>query len=244
MKIASLVRIKFLPAVLAGLSLFACEDQESTTTVSGRVINFGSRQPIEGAIVQLKDGVGSDFFGVPGNTSSDKRNETVTDANGEFTVSLTGEHGPALGVSKEGYDFNPDWNSGVAVGVKLYGRGGGEYQNEVFEMKAQAGFNPIFKSTVPVEPTDSLIIFSDYTKPDVPANELKDWLNTGWNHLYIGQQTSRFVPGAPAEELTKLTTGDTYTPYQIAYTRDGQWYTKIDSVYIKSFEVYTDTIYY
>ncbi len=192
----------------------------------------------------MKDGVGSDFFGVSGNTSSDKRNETVTDANGEFTVSLTGEHGPALGVSKEGYDFNPDWNSGVAVGVKLYGRGGGEYQNEVFEMKAQAGFNPIFKSTLPVKPTDSLVIVFNGLRPDSPANLIKYRLNSGWNKLYVGQQTSRFITTTALEEFVVPTTGDTYTEYQIAYTRDGQWYTKIDSVYIKSFETFADTIYY
>ncbi len=48
MKIASLVRIKVLPAVLAGLSLFACEDQESTTTVSGRVSTLAQSSLLKG----------------------------------------------------------------------------------------------------------------------------------------------------------------------------------------------------
>ena len=129
------------------------------------------------------------------------------------------------------------------MGIKSYGFGG-TYESQVLELKAKAGFNPLFVNTVPVQPTDSLIIFTDYTKPDVPANQLKDWLNTGWNTLCVGEQTCRVVSTASLDERVILTTGDTYRVYQIAYTRNGQWETKIDSVYIKSFETFTDTIYY
>ena len=235
-------RLILIVAIL--LTLSSCMDDEFTTTVSGKVVNFGSREPIEGAYVYLKDGVGSSGVVIyDGNTSSSKRSEVLTDANGEFTVSLTGEYEAFLSVGKEGYQEFIVANEGAAVGIKSYGFGG-SYENQVLELKAEAGFNPLFVNTVPGQLTDSLIIFTDYTKPDVPANQLKDWLNTGWNTLCVGEQNCRVVSTASLDEHVILTTGDTYRVYQIAYTRNGQWETKIDSVYIKSFETFTDTIYY
>ena len=65
--------------------------------------------------------------------------------------------------------------------------------------------------------------------------------------MYVGQQISRFIAVDNRnilEESGPFAVGDTYAEYQIAYTRNGQWETKIDSVYIKSFETFTDTIYY
>jgi len=41
-----------------------------------------------------------------------------------------------------------------------------------------------------------------------------------------------------------LVIGDFFNPYWIKYQIDGQWKEKIDSVYVKSFETFTDTIYY
>ncbi|HON53193.1 MAG TPA: hypothetical protein P5243_11105 [Bacteroidales bacterium] len=42
-----------------------------------------------------------------------------------------------------------------------------------------------------------------------------------------------------------LARGDFYYPYGIIWQENGVWQTgRIDSVYIKSFETYTDTIYY
>ena len=185
MKTNRIVSIAILPLLL---SLSACMDEEFTTTVSGKVINFGSREPVEGAYVYLKDGVGASGVVIyESNTSSDKCSETYTDANGEFSVSLTGEHVAYLGVvGPEGYQEFIIAQEGAAVGVKSYGYGG-SFENQVLELKAQAGFNPLFVSRVPIITTDSLIIFFVYTKPDVPPNELKDWLHTGWNTLCIGQ---------------------------------------------------------
>ena len=239
-------RLILIVAIL--LTLSSCMDDEFTTTVSGKVVNFGSREPVEGAYVYLKDGVGSSGPIIyDGNTSSDKRSEVLTDANGEFTVSLTGEHAAYLGVvGPEGYQEFIIAEGGAAVGVKSYGFGG-NYENQVLELKAEAGFNPLFVNTILGQPTDSLIILYQDIRRDLPANQIKRRLNSGWNTLYVGQQASRFISADNPEELNKPvapTTGDTYTPYQIAYTRNGQWVTKIDSVYIKSFETFTDTIYY
>ncbi len=247
MRIVNQIYKIILPTVLAGL-LGCARDDEFTTHVSGKVVNRFTQEPIPDVYVLLKDGIGaSGVIIIDSETASDKRSETYTDANGAFSLELTGSFYPALGASKVGYEFDPDWTDGVGEGFKSYALGGGSHENQVLEMETQAGFNPIFESTVPVNPTDSLIILFQDTRRDLPANQIKRRLNSGWNTLYVGQQASRFISADTPEELNKPvapTTGDTYTPYQIAYTRNGQWETKIDSVYIKSFETFTDTIYY
>ena len=155
------------------LALLGCMDDEFTTTVSGKVVNFGSREPVEGACVYLKDGVGSSGVVIyEGNTSSDKRSEVLTDANGEFTVSLTGEYEAFLSVGKEGYQEFIVANEGAAVGIKSYGFGG-SYENQVLELKAEAYFNPLFESKIPVQPSDSLAIIYEGTRRDLAADQLK-----------------------------------------------------------------------
>ncbi len=221
MIIARVVSTVTLLVSLVGL--FACEDEEFTTTVSGRVVNFGSGEPIEGVTVYLKDGVGASGFSININTSSDLRNETLTDENGEFVVSLTGTHSASLSMGKEGYQFDPDWNDGISIGVRGYGRGGGAYQDQLFKLKAEARFSPIFQSIVPVEKNDSLVL----TAP------------LRWVKTCVGKEVCHFFHSIPL-----LTTGDQYTRYQIDYKRNGVKQTRIDSVYIKSFEVFADTIYY
>lgn len=238
MKTNRLLCVLTLP-LLFGLS--ACQDDEFTTHVSGKVVNRYTQEPIEGAYIYLKDGVGSSGVIIyDGNTSSDKRSEMYTDANGEFSLTLTGEYGVYLGVGKENYrEFVAD-----GAGIKGYGRNGGSFENQIIELEAEAGFNPLFVSKVPVEATDSLVIMFNYFKTDESADQIKYYADVSWNTLYVGQQSSRFLPSSALDDWVAPTTGDTYTPYQIAYTRNGQWETKIDSVYIKSFETYTDTIYY
>ena len=235
MKIASLVHIKILPALLAGLCLFACGDEEFTTTVSGKVINFGSKEPIEGVEVYLKDGIGSSFFGVDGNTSSDKRNETVTDENGEFTVTLTGSYEAALSMGKEGYEFDPDWNDGVSVGVRGYGYGGGNYENQVFELKAEAYFRGVFENSGASSDQDTLnITLLSYKSLTSVMALVAD------ENPFVGKGPFQFY--GPSDK--KRVVGDRYLRFKLEFTRDGVWQTKIDSVYIKSFETFADTIYY
>ena len=244
MKKINAVHSIILPMFLAGL--FSCSldsDEEFTTRVSGTVVNRYTQEPIEGAYIYLKDGVGtSGVVIVDSETSSDKRSEMYTNADGAFALELTGKYSVYLGVGKEGYREFIDQST--SAGIKSYGRNGGSFESQIIELEARAGFNPIFESTVPVSPTDSLAIIFQGTRTDLPASQLKNGWNIGWNRLYVGQQASRFITTTTLDELVVLTSGDTYAEYQIAYTRNGQWQTKIDSVYIKAFETYTDTIYY
>jgi len=41
-----------------------------------------------------------------------------------------------------------------------------------------------------------------------------------------------------------LCRGDLFYRFGINYTKNGVWYVKVDSVYVKAFETFTDTIYY
>jgi hypothetical protein len=92
-----------LSILLITLISFSCGKKKSQTTiVSGKVINFGSRAPVEGVLVILQDGVdASNGSVIDGKTSSDKKNTAYTNSNGEFRVELKGEYQPFLGLKKK-----------------------------------------------------------------------------------------------------------------------------------------------
>lgn len=229
MKVANIISIAVLPTLLAGL--LSCDrDEEFTTRVSGKVVNRYTQEPIEGAYVYLKDGVASSSPFDVGSNASDQRSETYTDANGEFSVELTGEYQPALGVAKEGYEFDPDWTDRVGEGIKLYGFEGGNYENQVLEMQAYAGFNPIFRSTVPVKATDTLTMY-------LLTKDLT--IDFSWSdYICVGEEVCD-TGSTPYPAV-----GEQYFRYQLDYIRGGKKNTVIDSVFLKSLEIYTDTIYY
>ena len=161
-----IIRTVVLPFLLM-TGLFSCSpdlDEAHTTRVSGKVVNRFTQEPIEGAKVSLLDGIGvTTPFDVSSN-ASDKRTDGLTDANGEFSLELTGEYEAFLAVGKKDYTFDPDWNDGTSEGVKSYGYGG-SYEDQVLEMQGAAGFNPLFVSTVPVQPTDTLVIILNGSRP-------------------------------------------------------------------------------
>ena len=67
------------------------DPEPKTTIVSGIVINKGSRKPIEGIEVGIKDGVGaSGFTLINSQTSSGGIAEFITNIKGEFVVEITG----------------------------------------------------------------------------------------------------------------------------------------------------------
>ncbi|ASB48836.1 hypothetical protein CDL62_06670 [Alkalitalea saponilacus] len=61
-----------------------CKESTYTTVVEGVVINTGSRQGIDSVLVTLQDGVSGTAggFNLEMNTSSGKKNQVYTDANG------------------------------------------------------------------------------------------------------------------------------------------------------------------
>lgn len=216
-----------------GRTVGCMRDEEFTTRVSGKVVNRFSQEPIEGAYIYLKDGVGaSGGFTIDTETSSDKRSEMYTDANGEFSLELTGEYSAYLGVGKEGYhEFEAD-----GAGIKSYGRNGGNFENQTIELKAEAYFNGTFANSGVFSDNDTLIVTLLSYESLTSIMALVSDANP-----YVGEGPLLFCPHC---NDGKLAEGDRYLRFKLDYTRNERWQTKIDSVYIKSFETYTDTIYY
>jgi hypothetical protein len=103
------------------------------------------------------------------------------------------------------------------------------HENEILEIKADAYFDGYFKSISESSSSDTLIV---------------DILS------YVNYNTSYFVRTYFGKGIHKWKTspyrgiGDKYLRFKLDYTRNNQWHTKIDSVFIKSHETYRDTIYY
>lgn len=197
---------------------------------------MGSKQPIEGVLVYLQDGISSGGFFPPGNTSSNKSNYTYTDKDGKFRVELTGEHGAYLSLSKSRYLFEHE-QAGAVQGVKPYSDG--NFKNQILEMKAEAYFGPILKSLKESFESDILrvdMLFRLNRSPDPIL--LKKYEITGFDYELYGKGPFDL------KDIAYLSIGHTYQPYKITLKRQGKTYYKLDSVFVKSLETFTDTIYY
>lgn len=208
----------------------SCDNKNiETTVVQGRIINAGTKEPIDSTKITINDGVdnasGGFNFDAGEKSSSDKKNVVYTNEEGEFTVEISGEHQAWIGVSKGGYSFYKSDRDNIMGALLSYPYG--VNSDVLIEMRADAKFEGFFKSTIPVNTTDTLIVFPLYYDNSV------DYY---WYRLFVGKQVSKFVFGSPI--------GDKYLRFIIEYQRNNTWNTKMDSVYISSFETYNDTIYY
>lgn len=221
------------------VSLFNCCTKKTYhTIIEGKVINWGSKQPIDSVLVVLKDGVASGggwvSIGNGGGTSSDKQNATYTNKLGEFKVELIGENQAVLYLSKINYSFTTPEG-----GIKGYANG--LFKNEVLEMKAVAYFNPFFKAKTKTSNSDTLII--EILSHNKSADEIasgKRYGITGFAATFIGSGSFRYSDGTSPF----LSVGDSYQPFSVTLKQRGVTKTGIDSVFIKSLETYKDTVYY
>jgi hypothetical protein len=118
------------------------KDDKPTTTVEGKVINAGSKEPVEGVLVTLHDGISSGGGIFPTSTvGSGNTQTTYTKNDGSFKVSIRGDN-PFLWLTKEGYHFDV-LDGGALQSVKEY-LSGKDYKNEVLGILAIAYFNPTF----------------------------------------------------------------------------------------------------
>ncbi len=211
------------------ITLFSsnCAKLTFKTIIEGKVINFGSREPIENVEVGLKDGIVASGL-IDLNTSSDKESITYTDKNGEFYIEINGRDRAFLSMGKENYSFDPDWYDNLAVGVKGYDNG--HFKDQVFEMKANAYFKPTLKSKDITYYYDTVIFEIVY------YSDCYGWSCNGWDRIYIGE--------GPFCSLEFLSIGHTYQPYRITLMRQGKKTVKVDSVFMISLETYDKIIYY
>ena len=202
------------------LVLGSCKKDKYTTVVEGTVINVGTQLPIEGVKVVIANEVSFS----PSNTDT-----TVTDANGNFSIELPNENGAWIHLRKIGWTFHSSslnnvvgyqtsYPAGTTSGVKL-------------EMYPDAWFDGKFLSTSPS------IVDTFYFQKLTYFGIIN---YGGGGRLRLGSgphEISTVEPGS-------LIRGDLYYRYGINYTKNGVWYVKVDSVYVKAFETFTDTIYY
>ena len=215
--------------ILVGLilCLVACLKDNETTTIDGHVINVGSKQPIDSVQVFLRFGspYGSSFIG--GSTGGNGHYvSTLTDKNGYFKISLTGEE-LNLYLSKAGYRFVVfSIDSGTSNGFKYY-NSGQNYSNEVLQLWADCYFKAVFQGKNSID-SDSIYFgegdFINYSKMMNP----------------YGYGNGPFSPYGQGYKGI----GDKYFKYWMKYQIKGIWHERIDAVFIKSFTTYTDTIYY
>jgi hypothetical protein len=101
----SMKNLLFLLPILAALWFAACDrDYNGPTVVQGRVTEFGTNAPVEGATVYFSSAASSGTWGSPNYLEFDS---TLTDADGRYKATLTGDDNLNLidlVVYKEGYD--------------------------------------------------------------------------------------------------------------------------------------------
>jgi len=215
-------KMKTIIQLLICLLIFSsCKKEEPETTISGIVVNYGTLKPIDSVMVTVVSGAGNGTFGSTKGSGSEI--STYTDHLGKFSVSIKGEN-LFLYLKKDKYRYDEE----IFGAYKSY-TAGKDYLNEILKFKAKSFFNPvfIFKSC---KITDSIYLNIGSSIPNAYQKTI---------YLNYGEK-----PFQPFGGIGMLVIGDFFNPYWIKYQIDGQWKEKIDSVYVKSFETFTDTIYY
>ena len=209
---------------------------EYHTFVRGKIINSGSKTPIDSVLVVLKDGTASGDSWLDLNNENPSRktkNFAYTNKQGNFEIEIYGINSASLGLSKKGYSYEYR-EKGFVVGFKPYSEG--FFENEILEMEADAWFKPIFKSTETSTDTDTVTL-------EMLIKERSDY-DIRHNNPYGSNGFGRVFKGKGPFTYRYTSEGDTYQIFKITLNRNSLIKTKIDSVYIKSFETYIDTIYY
>ena len=202
--------------IISFAAVASCKKDKYNTIVSGKVIHSGTKLPIEGVTVVIANEVSF----TPSHSDS-----SVTDANGNFSIELPNENGAWIHLRKVGYTFHYSSLNNVVGYLTSYPNG--VTNNVVLEMYSEAIFKPILVGYSPT-PNDSLFFERlTYTKD-----------HNGRMRAYTGE--GPFVP----YDNGGLIRGDVYTYYWLKYKSTGNWKESIDSVYVKAFETFTDTIYY
>ncbi len=223
---------KYLVIAIILSVCFSCKkdsitsDKKDLKIVSGRVINWGSKSPIDSAVVHF-------YYEIDGEDSAvgEIEDSVYSDKNGYYQFPV---HTPIsslwIWVTKENYSIleilgAPDWAESIII------KGNELNKNIILEMKAKAFFYSPFKKISEIQKDeDSLIITI------LPYDNIEGNLYTS-SERFNGKGSVRFFDGIDV-------IGDRFLRYKLQYTSANGWKTKIDSVFIPSLQFYTDTIYY
>jgi len=203
--------------------VYGCEPKEKEslpyTEVYGKVVSTGSQKAIDSVRVSIWDGFGT--------ATQSNYDTTYTDKNGNFHIVVHGNE-PVLFLYKKGYEFNYSYG-GAALGVAPL-IPGKKYNNEIFSLDGEAGFNPILMNKLSMSNEDKvkISVYSKWGNPYVPLT-------------YWGNGPHPYTYSLPNGELVL---GDSYVRYKLEITKSNVLNTIIDSVYVTQGKVYRDTIYY
>jgi hypothetical protein len=204
--------------------------------VEGRVINIGSGEPIENVLVILYGGNPLSNPLMPGfndNPPSGNNDTAYSDSNGKFYLKVKDESAAYLGWRKDGYkNGNIVWYSNDFK-TKLSERGNKFFEpghkEIIINYEAECTFNPIFKKMGINSENDTLILsVASYHYPNA----------------FVKHKTYTGLSPFNLDNDYGYCSGDEYYYYKLEYKDSGIWKTIIDSVYVESFETYSDTIYY
>jgi hypothetical protein len=220
-----------------GLIISYCKKEENApslphTIAEGYVIHSGTKIPLDIVRVSIWNGMPcSDPLGCDESKKEEHYyNTTYTNSEGFFHIEIDGRE-PVMFLYKKDYSF--EFNiQGAVIGIIPLNEG--ENKNLRFEMDAKAFFKP------------SAIYCRDCSLNDTTwygaGNTVNPPIHPAADGFYLGKgpneiNYSKGDNGWPSK-------GDKFNYYWFYYQINGIWRGKVDSVYIKSFTTYTDTIYY
>jgi hypothetical protein len=202
----------------------------------GKVVNAGSKKPIDSVRVVLHGGFPYRNFLAPDlhdNPPTGNNDTTYTNENGRFKVAVYNESTVFLSWYKKGY------HDGTIIREESDSKGYANADNSFFqpcdreitiEYEADCSFEPILKKKENSFANDTLVAHFDgdyWEKPRLIITPFE---------IYYGK--------GPFEFKYDNFPGDIFVHYKLEFTNNGTWDTIIDSVFVKSFTTYEDTIYY
>ena len=223
---------------LSILGFQSCEKNKDSGDfiVEGKIINVGSSERVDSVLVILYGGNPLSNPLMPGfndNPPSGNNDTAYSERNGEFLLKVENESAAFLGWRKEGYKngkviwYTDDFeNKREESGNKFFEPG---LKHIMIEYEAGCSFNPILQKRGINSENDTLIVsITDYEHSSSFSNPKS----------YFGKSPFIF------DRDRGYCVGDEFFHYKLEYTDSGIWKTKIDSVYVESFEIFSDTIYY
>jgi hypothetical protein len=216
---------KLINLVVMAIIMIACtkkEEKQPHTVVEGYVIHSGTKQPLDSVRVSIWDGIGTN--------TQNNYDTTYTNAQGFFHIEVDGNE-PVMFLYKKNYSFEYSLD-GAALGIIPLTVG--LHKDMKFEMDAWAYFKPSTLYCKDCEPND--------TTWYGPGSIVNPPIHSAADGFYLGKgpnliDYTKGDKGWPSK-------GDRYNYYWFYYQLKGIWHEKVDSVFIKSFATYTDTLYY
>src|SRR5690554_3030913 len=208
------------------VTILSCKKKEGDYIVEGKIINAGSKEPIDSVSITLRGGYpynsGPFLQGMNDDPANDNFSSTYTDENGYFKLIIEDERQAYITWYKEGYNHGivtkngkELYNNNDVVSISPYGK-----HYVTIEYEAECSFFPVFKKIGNNSDNDTMKVF-------VRTRELGDLANAEKypNEIYYGKSPFIFD-----KYSAQYYVGDSFVYYKLLFTDNGEWHTKIDSV--------------